>query len=257
MKLALIPPPNNAVWMEETDYQLILPSFLQSSIVYRDKVRVCRGRGDFIILDNGVAEGLGIDSEDELYALAKEYQVTEVVIPDVYGDCDATLERFQNWKYDEDFGHMAVLAATTTDEVMKMLDVYCDAAIVDTIGVPRLLWDHGISRSWVAGMLLQFVETTGLAVHFLGMNPDAMYEMLSFPIPGVRSVDTSAPFVYAKWGVLLARTDHHWPAIARGADYDKLDLNSFNPPGWGSTANTVAGINARYLKERVSGETPS
>jgi hypothetical protein len=255
MKLALIPPPKNPEWMSETDYQLVLPSFLQHRN-YKDMVSWCADRGDYVILDNGVAEGIPVESEQDLYRLASTIGASEIVIPDVYGDKEGTLEKLKGWKFSEDFKHMAVVAAQNIDEAWDLIQIYVDDPRIDCIGLPRLLLDTvDVGFRWhCAGWLRNHIERDGVEVHLLGTNPNFLAEMHGYSTmatAGIRGVDTSAPFVYAAKGA-------HWPnslgvSIARDAKYDQMDLHSFTPKGWGSQANAVAEINVKYLKEKVYG----
>jgi hypothetical protein len=255
VKLALIPPPSNADFMLQTDYQLVLPSFLkhEEDNKYDNTVRICQERGDYIILDNGVAEGLGLDNEEDLYGLAKEFKVSEVVIPDVYGEWEPTLDKVVDWKYDEDFKHMAVVAAKTYDEARRLIDAYLDSPLIDCIGLPRLLLDHlDVGARWhFAGYLTHAIKEEGVEVHFLGMNSNFMKEMLGYSTmakAGVRGVDTSAPFVYAL-------EDLVWPEslgykVARKSSYDITDLDSSYDMGSSSQLH-YAERSVEYLKSQL------
>jgi hypothetical protein len=255
MKLALLPPPKNAEWMLETNYQLLLPSHFGIGN-YNEVVAQCAERGDYIILDNGAAEGLPIDDAEDLYDVARKYRATEVVIPDVYGDMQGTLEKFKGWAFNESFKHMAVVAAQNVDEALTLIDAYLNEPLVDTIGLPRLLLEtcNASIRYYLVGYLSDHMETTGVEVHLLGTYPGFMNELHGLEVfanAGVRGIDTSAPFVY---GLQCLR----WPKDLDAERARKSNYHDLNMSTVGQLPLDYITNNVRWLREAVYGqETPT
>lgn len=247
LRMALLPPPKEAAFMLRTDYQLLLPEFVTES-KYREVVRSCATRGDFMIMDNGAAEGAVLDSR-QLYRMAGELGAQEVVVPDVLGDTIGTKAIARNWVPSENFRHMIVLTGHDAAQVLEFARfIYEELPWVTTLGLPRLLGDWGIDRSWLTGWLGSWVEEGRFELHWLGMNPHRMWEIHAMVESAmvaklVRGYDTSAPFNYALLHKELENTYHE--VVRRPRTYR---FATFSP-----TVRTYADINAHYLLRRAYG----
>src|ERR1700748_2794438 len=125
MRLALIPPVSLIDDIFNTNYQMVLPHI--AHLNYIAAYRSARKRGDFLILDNGAAEG-ETPSLADLMTAAQDYMANEVVVPDVLGDADQTRalaedfgEFIERYHFNDLFGYMGVVQGRTIDEIYQCL----------------------------------------------------------------------------------------------------------------------------------------
>jgi hypothetical protein len=71
-------------------FHLVLAQYVLTDTAYRLWYKVAHDRGDFILMDNGVAEGVSMPIED-LVRAAKAIHADEITLPDVVGDMRATI----------------------------------------------------------------------------------------------------------------------------------------------------------------------
>jgi hypothetical protein len=239
VKLALIPPPANAAYMLETKYQLLLPHYFEHP-TYKATVKVMKDRGHFMMLDNGAAEGKPVDKND-LYRLAAEYGCKEIIVPDVYGDMEATWAIAKHFIPSSHFKHQVVLAVKTYEEAFRLLVRLDELNWVDTIGIPRLVLEHGLSRALLTGMVSQFHPQ--YEIHWLGSNRNAcLWEHLTWPTVAsiVRGVDTAKPFA---WAAAILDLKREWDAKNVPAIPDDYVFSV------GSIASDLLRWNIRHLRE--------
>jgi hypothetical protein len=234
MKLALIPPVSLIDDIFRTDYQLVLPHVTDER--YIEAYRSARKRGDYLILDNGAAEG-GIAHLDHLFGIAFDLMVNEIVVPDVLGDYLGTVQEVQtfetylkNHQHDfEQFNYMAVVQGQNWDEICSLVDFYSQINWVTSLGIPRILCDTLDDAGARVGVIRYVAETYGnrFQIHLLGTNPRYIRELVRFGPEldkwGVRGVDTSAPFNYANCGKFI----DHFDSIERPGGYFQLDAHHF------------------------------
>ena len=167
-------------------------------------------RGSFILLDNGVAEGIQMPFEQVL-CLADYIHADEIIMPDVMGDCEQTLSNFLDWRPQVPLRkRMAVPHGsnwgTWTDCLLNMCDMGCRS-----IGVAKRYeaFDGGRPHA------LQIIEDRHIHwshdVHLLGCyaRPYEEIRRVANQFPWVRSVDTAAPLAYAQHHVDVT-TDAHY-----------------------------------------------
>lgn len=210
MRVALIPPVTYMGDIERSQYQLVLPL---NNLTYQYHYRMARLRGSYLILDNGAAEGKALEGP-ELVDLASQLMVHEVVVPDVVGNCKATIEAakaFEEYARPSHFNHMGVIQGQTFEELEKCIEAFGEMEWINTFGIPRHLLttlDEVSARVWCCEYIR---ERNGYFnaydIHLLGTNPKYMNELgryqEKFNRYDVRGVDTSAPYVYANERHLL------------------------------------------------------
>src|SRR5882724_298983 len=219
MQVALIPPVCQLHRITNRKYQMVIPEALSSGI-YRSTYRYMRNK--FILLDNGMFESC-VWGYETLIALALEYQVDEIVMPDVRDEMNGTLQM--------------------TD---SFLDMFCDSEAVDKkIGLQIVVqyseisqvhdfisaalemeWRHfGAHGVFTFGILRRLVEKSGdyarvsvadmisltapkNPIHLLGYarlhNPTFNEVQVLANNKQVRSIDTDAPFVWSARQSLLS-----------------------------------------------------
>lgn len=206
MKLALIPPYSQVNSIFRTDYQLVLPEHL-SNKDYQDAYIAARRNGDYLIMDNGAAEGRLL-SPGELRSMALGLMVNEIVVPDVLGDMYATLrmaKEFFQFGVDTRFKYMGVVQGQTLDECCACVEAYySDHGNITVLGLPRHLISTTKNKKARAELAAYIYSNyPGYQIHLLGTNPSYIRELrenaYDFHAANVRGVDTSAPFNYA-WG---------------------------------------------------------
>jgi len=206
MKLALIPPYTQMNSIFRTNYQLVLPEHLTDKR-YQEAYIAARRNGDYLILDNGAAEG-DLLSPGELRSKAIGLMVNEIVVPDVLGNMMETLQlakEFFQLGVDKRFKYMGVIQGQTLDECCACVEAYySEHPNIRVLGIPRHLIDTTKNKA-VRSELAQYIYSNypGYQMHLLGTNPGYIKELRDhaqdFHRAMVRGVDTSAPFNYA-WG---------------------------------------------------------
>jgi hypothetical protein len=207
MKIALITPASQLHHCMNRKFQMLIPGF-EHNLEYKRYFKVFgTNNGNFVMLDNGAFEGSQLNDRD-LLDMGREYKVDELCIPDTMGDSVGTLEqlgrfaavlrhpsRGDTWKPPR---LMAIVQGETEDELISCIDAFAAdrfTNVIDTIGIPKHLpattgWDDIRIR------LAKWTQTKyphKWDLHFLGFV--APGETMGAAQLGVRSMDTSAPFV--------------------------------------------------------------
>jgi hypothetical protein len=177
---------------------LLLPALMKydtyRQFYIRDSV------GDWLTLDNGVAEGR-MASFNHILATARVANVQEIVLPDVMGNMDLTLELLSQtfyaaFLYRRNFKFMFVPQGQSVGEVIHCAEQAMNMCpvIINTFGIPRHILSEGPSaRAQIAFEL--HARTRNRDIHLLGTHPEHVTELANygddFNRIGVRSVDTS------------------------------------------------------------------
>jgi hypothetical protein len=220
MKLALIPPRISLINTQNTGYHLLLPEHADDAY-YESYYNWRRACGDFLMLDNGIAEGKPTDPED-LLGVAFKYMVNEVVVPDVLCDMKATIQAAWDFEQYADearsFNYMGVVQGSTLEELLSCMHDFAVMEYIDTLAIPR----H-VETTVGFGTRLRLVEhafkTYDKEIHLLGTNPRAMSELRTYAehyrLYGVRGIDTASPYYYAMAGQFIIEENH----VARPEGY--------------------------------------
>lgn len=211
MKFAFIPP-KSFLWRYVAggnfeDMHMILPA-LQDDKGYASFYRNARG---YKIVDNGAAEGEMLDNAG-LIEFAQVVQAHEVVMPDVIGDPQGTLEAVQAFTpfalRHTGFNYMGVVHGHNFEDIVTLLKLYAQLPFVTTIGIPRVLaktMDDKQARLSVLNEIGQDMFTLArFQFHLLGA-----YDWIEEPkyTPRwVRSIDTSMPGVLAMAGIRITNS---------------------------------------------------
>jgi hypothetical protein len=199
----MLPEPN----MGATFRHLMLPHLLYSPR-YSNFFSKVMDQGQYIILDNGKAEGEEI-SHDVLAGIAWSYKVSELVLPDSMGDPEETealardflATHRQSLPVKMKMGY--VLQGRTSKEIEYAYDDLRRSKrlydSIDVLYIPRSIVtaDHPRARVDAAAYIM---HQELKPIHFLGASVEAIEEgkWIRDGLGGrVRSMDTSAPFVYA------------------------------------------------------------
>ncbi len=246
MRAAIIPTLDTTSLMVKSDYQLALAQELldddgnlKTGTPYYNTVIGCIAAGNYVILDNGVAEGEAISGK-KLAELAMELHVTEVIAPDVWRDADRSLEATRQFimSYGGELGAqeasiriMAVPQGKTLGDWMQSFEVLYQVKEVATIGLPKNLDETGVSRA----VVLQMIETAAggfdsdwppmKEFHLLGQATWlGEMEFVVQNYPWIRGIDSSYPIALARQGRRYLTHELRDPSVgsfhaAAGADY--------------------------------------
>ena len=252
MKLALIPPYALMAAIKRTDYQMVLPQNL-SNLQYKTGYQKARANGNFLMLDNGAAEGLTYTPQ-ALQSLATEIMANEIVVPDKMNDAAATIQLMKDYQpfKTQAFNYIGVLQGTTWSDLAWMVDTYYGKPWIDTIGIPRHLLTSLTSGfdSTIRVKLAQYITTQypgRFNIHLLGTSPDFIQETWDnrrdFELYKVRGVDTSAPFNYAYAGkpvgqqIKVVRPADYFNLVDTTFDGEYLSLNLHRLKKWTDWSN--------------------
>ena len=189
-------------------------------------------KNDFVILDNGAAEGYEFGAK-HLLTLAKDVGADEVVIPDTMGDANDTLAKAQYFaRYaTPEHQYMFVLQGKTVEEVMFCLNNLDNGAMfsyVTTIGIPRHL--HDIDKNFRLNLtehLIKEAFNDKFEIHFLGASSwmrevVVLAEAVQY-VENFRGIDTSMPIYMGLEGFKITE---QFPWIPRPDDFfDRTDDN--------------------------------
>lgn len=237
MRAALIPPYGFFDYARKSDIHLVLaqvtnPTYQRIYSLVPDE--------DYIIVDNGAAEGQPV-TDDELLRAAANYGANEIVVPDVMQNGYETAERALRFFRDNDFStwqqgtrFMLVGQGTTLTEVARCFDrliaIASTCNVAYTLGVPRHLLttlDDRFARHKILGLIAS--DYGDRNVHLLGTNSIFPNEIrrIAEDFPWVRSVDSSMPFNYT---IAERRLSDLEPGINRPKGYfeDQIYIDQFS-----------------------------
>lgn len=223
MKVALIPPRGleNYALRSKFHLALALPELIMRR-TYGGMYTRAAELGDYVILDNGIAEGRPCNPA-ELSTVASKIGAQELVAPDILRDAPKTLSMVERYVRDyssDSLKHMAVLQGKRMLEYQTLVEEFENLPTIGVLGIPRHMLETLESKACRID-LANWIEEKfpgRFEIHFLGTNPYWLHEIRSAAkyASHVRSVDTSMPFSYAIEGELLSDTKDK---ITRPKDY--------------------------------------
>lgn len=159
-----------------------------------------KGGSDFKILDNGVAEGVQTPIED-LFTYAIELGAHEIVVPDMLGDCDTTIDLALDFKKHlrPGFQYMGVAQGKSLAEVLRCATALDKMGYMSTLGIPRVLnrvihktFRQSFLESVLPRETFDFVDYHCLGTSEWVREVKALADLNS---PKLRGIDTSLPCV--------------------------------------------------------------
>lgn len=243
MKVALIPPRGLENYALQSRFHLALAiPDLMDHRPYCELYRRASRLGDYVVLDNGAAEGTPVDNTT-LVHYANLLSASEVVLPDVMFETSLTVKAVKSFLANDQYSlgplvkYMGVVQGNSWSKLLKCVDEYSKMA-VKVLGIPRhLLTTCG--RPAIRIDLANKIEQeygSRFEIHFLGTNVAwlAEVECIGKYAPHVRSLDSSLPFNYALAGRKLERTGQ---LVLRPSNYFDVDHST--------------GINRELLRNNV------
>lgn len=253
--IALLPPLSMADYFLDDDhyapwrpYYLYLPQLLHKKhydrFVWRSNTKIA-----YTILDNGAYEGEAVSPEG-LLDLARELNVNEVVAPDVLKDCNATLEAVGNFsdlvykqRHNTDYRPeiMGVVQGTSIEDCLNCAVGLTSFSFITSLALPKHLTTTITYNARI--MLVQKIRALSsrrYPIHFLGGAPIWPKEVIHAKALGVRSMDTSMPFVQAYYGKhmdeppLMERPEHYFDTPLRAFNMRLVRKNIETLQEWGN-----------------------
>jgi hypothetical protein len=196
MKVALIAPIELLRYSERfsSGYYMVLPQLLGDEDYFKFYARI-RGHK---ILDNGEAEGVQVHP-DKLFQAADVILADEIVVPDVMGDCYATIDRAKAFEHyareNPQYDYIGVAQGKTLNEVRKCLTFLSLQDWVSVLALPRILVNAigNTARTYIINRYHRTIMDGFTAVHCLGMGHHLEEVQYLADLP-VRGIDTSLPY---------------------------------------------------------------
>jgi hypothetical protein len=229
MKTATILPTKYLPFLADETYHMCLAHLIGSDEQYTRFYADMAKKGRYVIMDNGVIEGDPRPIE-EIVKKATMIKANEIVLPDVYMNMEATLEKTYNAikyvKGNFPFKLMGVPQGKTFDEWLQ-----CAEAMVlldiDVIGIPKVLTSLGGRDARTEALAILGNRLRGLEIHMLGCWNTILEATLiecavrDEIIPKVRGIDSAIAYVYAKAGIGLDEDER--PNVK--FNFDETDVN--------------------------------
>lgn len=235
MKVALIAPRGLEGYVLHSTMHMALP--IPDTVTNLDYVKAfqeAHDRGDFVIMDNGAADG-GLQENSKLVHYAGILCADELVVPDVIGDKAGTIHAIQIFlRWFAKFPHpcesiklMAVAQGAKYFEFQQCIRQIAEIPEITTLGIPRHMLTT-VRQQAVRLDLAGWVHTEFPArfeIHMLGASPSWPREVAALAkyTPFVRSLDTALPFNYSLAGHDMETSSLMMPRPKRYFTYDWCD----------------------------------
>ena len=209
MKLSVIVPPNFTMFLRprKLSHHMVLAQYV---LDYPESFwRHEHESGAFILLDNGVAEGIQLPFNTVL-DMAQLIHADEIIMPDVQGDMWMTLQKFVEHRHQVPLRQrMAVPHGTSWFEWTECLIKLCDMGC-RSIGVAKMYESFPGGRLEALNIIDQHMVNWTHDIHLLGCynRPYKEIREVALKYPWVRSVDTAAPIAYAQQGCSIDADAH-------------------------------------------------
>ena len=198
MKLASIVPVKNVTHTFDGDYAMLLAHL-------KDYYPKERRRNCYVIMDNSLIELGGAVNIETVYKAAKQCEVDEFILPDVFRDADATIREVTKsigWLYHEEHIHemrlMAVCQGSNLGDFIKCFRTLERIPEIHCIGIPK------VAATLIPGgrPALEYLwQGSPKAIHLLGCW-DSLIEFTRYKNPAfIRSCDTCIPALLSSRGL--------------------------------------------------------
>lgn len=237
MEVCLIPPKGLETFALHSHHHLALamPELVDNPAYVSVMDRAHRG-GDFIIIDNGAAEGARV-TDAKLFAAAKVLHANEIVLPDTLGDWFLTMQQCNAFMAENRIGleqfegnFMFVAQGKSREQVEQAIRAVVRYDRVTTIGLPRNLIGYTQNQT-IRIDVANWIESTygeRFKIHLLGVSAGNLREIkwAARYAGHIRSIDSSLPFNYAIKGRDLNRAADVMETINRPDQYFERNWNA-------------------------------
>ena len=188
--------------------------------------RALHERGDFIMLDNGEAEGQQGNFEDVL-RMAEHIGADEIILPDVIKDMQKTLDLHSKWCHAVPACKTAMIpqGKDVTEYLACLKDMVEWGFHFVTICVPKHLGVAG--RVEVLTYLKDAMWDLEWNIHLLGLSANPYAEFKAYRDTGcrVRGIDSAAPVAWAQHDAVF-QTGERYSIDWEGYASEKLVLQN-------------------------------
>ena len=238
MKIATIVPCQFFDLIKDDDYLMCLAHLMHDmDYAYFFSARAYEGK--HIIMDNGVVETGVSMSMNQIWEIAADNEISEIILPDIMHNANETLKAgekaFKYFSAGQWHGSlMAVPQGETDDEWIDCVHAMLEWP-VRTIGISRFVLDHCSSR---LGLLKKVEELiySSKEIHLLGCpeDPLAVHQMNLYFHDRIRGVDSATPSFYTAGGITMghARTRPDSEVDFLSREGLNPDLMKFNIDWW-------------------------
>ena len=253
MKFAIICPiPLLNEFAVASDYHMALTHLVLMNQQYTSFYKARSLSGDYVILDNSIIElGNAVDIL-KLVEAAELIHATEIVLPDVYRNKDATLSAVHHAleKGKDRLNEYKLMAVPQGQNYAEWFECYHELITIkeiDVIGIPKVTSTFGDSDKGriVLCDILDGKQRLGIGTdkeyHLLGVwnNPYPEIPKLS-AFSWIRGVDTILPIQMGQRGISLSETRFNRPQIKAdfydghtGGNSLIIESNIFKMLSWG------------------------
>lgn len=256
MKVATILPTPLLGLEPSTEYNMCLYQVLKESPEYYKYFKKLKDKGQFVIMDNGAAEGVNPAIED-LLLMYESLRPSEAILPDVVYDKEETLRRtkeayiamcennMHQWMQ-----YMAVPQGNNYTEWVECMSEMMQQRFITTIGVSKFVTPKfQTEMGYGANVRLECVDAilteaakrqVGIQIHLLGCwdDPKEIGQIHKAFGSNIRGTDSAIAYVHARAGNLYASGDPR-------PDNDEIDFIS----GTVADKNTLKFNMVAWLKE--------
>jgi len=200
MKIAVIGADATMSHILGLSFHFLLAQQLCGKTLTQNSYRDLSAHGDFIMVDNGAAEGELVLNET-LIDIAEAVSADEVVLPDVLRDSSGTLSRSTASSILWAIPHtkrVIVPQGRNWSEWIACLENLLSRCNPATIGVAKWLEELPGGRKKALEIIYQRRYHHRCRIHLLGAARDFMTEMRELNFPFVRSMDTALPLAHAQ-----------------------------------------------------------
>jgi hypothetical protein len=213
MKLALITDPKGFPLIKQfgLSYHLVLAQYVLEGYKYRDFYKDCHDKGDFIMMDNGAAED-GTLNLDKILQAAFSIHADEIILPDVLGDANKTLEKSLDKEVLASIPprmRAVVPQGNSQGEWMTCANYFVGNIEFATLCIPK----HTERFPGGRMRLLETIHRLGwhlrYHIHLLGVWESPVIEIATAHVefPRIRGIDTAAPFAWAQQNITIQAGD--------------------------------------------------
>jgi hypothetical protein len=204
---------------------------LMNNTYYLEAVKAMHQRGDYILLDNGAAEGLQC-SDAYLKQMGRDVIVpNEIVLPDKIGARQPTVTAVTQYLRNHGYpamNYMAVAQGKDLRDFKQCVHGFDSLELITAIGLPRDLLKDDRNPKSIRIDLCRWIEDTfpeRFEIHFLGMHSRWPEEIrFAAKYTQARSVDTSLPFNYGLRGLRIGTVESRGIFVPRQTGYLKGDI---------------------------------
>ena len=202
-----------------SDYHYLLPHLLENKQYY-DFFKDASNRGEFIICDNGLFEGVTHTIEDLLEKI-NDIKPNIFIVPDAWNDPETTVKNAKKWidyyidKIPSPTKLMAVVQAKTLSDAMltysKFIELgYTHIALNHSGIFYKELYEH---QNELMSLMMGRIKFVNMLPSLKGFSKDIHHHLLGATLPNefsyykgkdfdfIKTIDTSNPIIYSlKYG---------------------------------------------------------